>query len=802
MRELTLIDSERLLGRLDNKRGAPPTCFLNRGAAIVSIDDATSHNWHVTENVLVTRGNKKCVASIWPYSRVESGYVGLDNTTMKTLDISRDSLVTRMRPESSKNTPSKTPKKGSSGKKSSGKKKRSSFRSEAPRLNRFERQSYESLKDEDKAEPTRISLDPLPTPILEACTVQVEPFDHAVNRVEYLAALKQQLVGRILLKDMLVRVDILGVESSVRIHALALAHKNQVDFAAVSDSTVLTSVQSNKSTSYQYQLQKLPKLEDIGGVDKVAESLLNITRDFLFLSSFDNDSLSNGVILHGASGTGKTALSRAVVGELGVHLEEIHGTALCAAIGDSETQTNATRTLRASFDRAKTHAPSVIILNDIDTIARDRSIMNDSVEYSNALDENLTDKVQGIDQEIAQLLDHRSQTARVFVIGTTNSLAQVDGSIRRVGRLDCTIEIELPNASARMSVLRAVSRKVRKLGRIDFDEAEGDSMARMAFGCVHADIAGAWNRAVSAALKRDSANSVSRADVKQALASSVPSRLRDVAVEVTQTKWSDIGGQEAAKIRLRESVELPLSEKGRATLAELQLQPPCGILLYGPPGCSKTLLARAVATESHANFVSVRGPELLSKWVGASEKAVHAVFERARAAAPAVIFFDEIDALASTRDGHAGASAHSRVVAQLLAEMDGIGANVGVHGERVVVIAATNRPDLLDAALLRPGRIDLQIYVGMPDKVERLAILQVHTRDVPLYEDVEVEKLAEESFTGGMSGAEIAALVREAALIAMELDPVGASFVSLQHFQLALQRRRSVHSCLTNHKSG
>ncbi len=797
--EFTLINLERLLNHTDNTRGVPPDFFVKRGAAIVSVDDATHRKWHVTQNVLIRRGTKRCVVSIWPYSRVQSGYIALDPISMKTLNVPRSSLVTRMEPKSNLSTPSNTPKKSSasSGKKSSSKKKRNSLRSEDSRLNRFERLPFESPKNDTGVQLSYVRVHSMPSDIIGASSVQVEPLVYGYSGVEYLVALKCQLVGRILVQGMLVPLNILGVETSACIRTLVAADGTEPQLAIVRDFTTLTCTQSYNYSASQERLQKLPKLADVGGVNTAADKLLCVARNFLFGTNLRNVSLSSGALLHGPSGTGKTVLSTAVAGELGVHLEEIHGSALSATAGEVDSQRKAISILQAAFERAKTHAPTVLILNDIHVIARDQSTARNSRRIYNNQDENETSDGPTIAHEIAQLLDSRSATAPVFVIGTTKSIEEVDGTIRRVGRMDCAIKIEIPNANARQSVLRTVSRRARDLGKVDFKEAEGDAMARMAFGCVHADIAGVWNRAVSTAMKRDGEGLILREDVEAALALSIPSRLRDVTVEITRTRWSDIGGQELAKSRLRESVELPLSENGRAALAELRLQPPCGILLYGPPGCSKTLLARAVATESRANFVSVRGPELLSKWVGASEKAVHAVFERARAAAPAVVFFDEIDALASTRDGHAGASAHSRVVAQLLAEMDGISGNVGVHGERVVVIAATNRPDLLDPALLRPGRIDLQIYVGLPDLVERLAILQVHTRSIPLDKDVRIESLAEDSFTGGMSGAEIAAFVREAALVAMELDPRSASCVNHSHFEMALERRRPIGSYAT-----
>jgi SpoVK/Ycf46/Vps4 family AAA+-type ATPase len=284
---------------------------------------------------------------------------------------------------------------------------------------------------------------------------------------------------------------------------------------------------------------------------------------------------------------------------------------------------------------------------------------------------------------------------------------------------------------------------------------------------------------------------VGEGDFKAALRLVKPSALREVQVEVPTVRWTDIGGMEEVKGRLRETIELPLSPNGARLFASIGVTPPAGLLLYGPPGCSKTLLAKAVATESGANFISIKGPELLSKWVGDSEKAVQATFRRARSSAPCVVFFDEIDALAQSRGP--GGSAQSRVVAQLLTEMDGIGSTASSLSKqgRVVVIAATNRPDLLDPALVRPGRLGVRLYVGLPNASERESILRVHTSGVPISEDVAVKEMVQDlGPTDGMSGAELAAVVREAALAAMEEDVLGACAVRPRHFAVALQRVR------------
>ncbi|HDN75679.1 MAG TPA: AAA family ATPase, partial [Acidilobales archaeon] len=256
-----------------------------------------------------------------------------------------------------------------------------------------------------------------------------------------------------------------------------------------------------------------------------------------------------------------------------------------------------------------------------------------------------------------------------------------------------------------------------------------------------------------------------------------PTLLREVLVEVPEVHWDDIGGLDDVKQQLREAVEWPL--KHPESYERLGIEPPKGILLYGPPGCGKTLLAKAVATESGANFIAVKGPEILSKWVGESEKAVREIFKKARTYAPAVIFFDEIDAIAPLRGAYADTSVMERVVSQLLTEMDSI-----ERLTNVVVIAATNRPDLVDPALLRPGRFEKLIYVPPPDLKARIEILKVHTRKVPLSKDVDLGRIAE--LTEGYSGADLAALVREAALTALRED-INARHVTMEHFMKALK---------------
>lgn len=824
--ELTVACIDRLLARSTSARGLPPSSFIARGAALISVQDASRLNLHVTQEVLLTHDGNVTIASVWPFSRVEPGYVALDAATQRTLHIPRDAPVARMQPSTPTGTPSKTTKKGGgSSKKNSGKKKRNTPNTTPDRRGRFEarltpphsggrrgrfeaRDAPSPMQDAPPETPAlaRVRIQPLAMQVSCAGAVEISLAGAAsMLGAEHAAALKQAILGRALRKDMLVPFSVLGVQTLARVSKLRVAGEDGVDVVRVAENTAITFARVTEKDETRTRSSNALKLADLGGIRNAADELLALVKDALasdlsYALSMNGGLAepSKGALLFGPSGTGKSALARAVAFELQMHVEEVHGAAVYAGAEDGTGSAFAIAQLETAFARTAARAPAVLVLDDIDAFARQRGLRNEpnSAGQDNA-DDSVTE-VESIAHDVVRLIE--GATHGVYVIATTSNVDVIDASLRRPGRLDAEIALEIPDAHAREDVLRVVSAKARASGRVSFNASDGDAMARLAYGTVHADIASAWLRATSTALSRDGPDAtISASDFERALASTTPSALREVAVEIPRTRWADVGGQDEAKRRLREAVELPLSDRGRAMLMRLRLQPPRGILLYGPPGCSKTLLARAVACESRANFLSVRGPELLSKWVGASERAVRSVFRRARAAAPAVVFFDEIDALASSRDGHAGASAHSRVVAQLLAEMDGVHANDGAHGERVVVIAATNRPDLLDRALLRPGRIDVQIYVGLPDVAEREAILRVHTRKTPLAPDVELERLASPSFSGGMSGAELAALVREAALAAMEEDPENASVVSMQHFERAheLVQRRTTPEMVT-----
>eukprot|EP00048_Salpingoeca_helianthica_P012363 m.178944 g.178944 ORF g.178944 m.178944 type:complete len:460 (-) comp15364_c0_seq12:119-1498(-) len=382
-------------------------------------------------------------------------------------------------------------------------------------------------------------------------------------------------------------------------------------------------------------------------------------------------------------------------------------------------------------------------------------------------------------------LTHTRPAKHVMVLAATNRPDALDAALRRPGRLDKEIEVGIPTAPERRDIVRVLLRGQACTA----DEADIARVADAAHGHVGADLAAVCKEAGLLALKRavqlgESGPVISGGDLWTALHLVRPSAMRELHIEVPTVRWSDIAGQDHTKTQLREAVELPLTHP--EAFVRMGIRPPRGILLYGPPGCSKTMLAKALATESGLNFIAVKGPELFSKWVGESERAVREVFRKARAAAPSVVFFDEIDALAVQRGTDGGGGVGDRVLSQLLCEMDGVEARVGV-----TVVAATNRPDMVDAALLRPGRIDRCIYVGPPDAAARAALFRAQLARMPHEPSVTPELLA--GLTEGLSGAEAAAVCREAAMRAMRRDPAGAASVPAEDFAAAAAGvRRSI----------
>nr|XP_054755238.1 ribosome biogenesis protein SPATA5-like [Lytechinus pictus] len=479
-----------------------------------------------------------------------------------------------------------------------------------------------------------------------------------------------------------------------------------------------------------------------------------------------------GILLYGPSGVGKTMLARAVAFESGVYTVIINGPEVLSKFyGESESR------LRAMFEEATNNAPSLILIDELDALCPRRERVNSELEKR--VVSMLITLMDGITQ-------NSPSHSHVLVLGATSRPDSIDTGLRRPGRFDREIEIGVPNARERRQILEKLTSNLSHSLTADDLTMISDS----SHGYVGADLTALCKEAAMCAFERlqtlnqdvvngnsMSSGTIIKEDFLHAMTQVKPSALREVEVDIPKVYWSDIGGQESIKLKLRQAVEWPI--KHPESFARLGVSPPRGVLLYGPPGCSKTLIAKALATESGLNFISVKGPELFSKWVGDSERAIREVFRKARSAAPAIVFFDEIDGIAVERGSSSGSSSvGDRVLGQLLTELD------GVEGLRdVVVVAATNRPDMIDKALMRPGRLDRILYVSLPDEHTRKEIFNIQFRKMPIDEGCLVEMLVKQ--TDGYSGAEVVAVCREAALSAMQ-ESLDIQAVSQRHFDQAL----------------
>ncbi|KAI9227654.1 MAG: P-loop containing nucleoside triphosphate hydrolase protein [Piptocephalis tieghemiana] len=486
-----------------------------------------------------------------------------------------------------------------------------------------------------------------------------------------------------------------------------------------------------------------------------------------------------GVLLYGPPGTGKTLLARKVAIDLEAHVLTINGPEIIGKFyGETESR------LRDLFHEAEKESPTVIIIDEIDALCPGRGSTG-SNEQENRIVATLLTLMDGL-AEGSGSRGSPSIPPSVVVIATTNRPDSLDSAIRRPGRLDREVEIGIPSAQDRSSILRVLMSNVPHTLSDDLL----DDIASRAHGFVGADLSALCREAAVRSIRRHILQSAGESldlpvdrvrvdleDLEGAFTDIRPSGMREIAIEVPRVLWTDIGGQEGVKQKLRESVEWSL--KYPEAFTRMGIRPPRGILLYGPPGCSKTLMAKALATEMGVNFIAVKGPELFSKWVGESEKAVQSVFRKARANAPSIIFFDEVDALTVKRGGDGSTSVADRVLSQFLNEMDGVESLVDV-----TVVAATNRPDIIDAALLRPGRIDRILYIGPPDAEARREIFRIQLARMPCAGDVDVGSLVEH--TDGCSGAEVVALCQDAALAAME-ESLQVQEVSGRHFDQALK---------------
>lgn len=480
-----------------------------------------------------------------------------------------------------------------------------------------------------------------------------------------------------------------------------------------------------------------------------------------------------GVLLYGPPGTGKTLIAKAVANEAGANFSSIQGPEIMSKYyGQSEER------LREKFEEAQKNAPSVLFIDELDSIAPKREEVTGEVE-------------RRVVAQLLTLMDGLSGRGQVIVIGATNRDEAIDPALRRPGRFDREIEIGVPDRDGRKEILQIHTRGMPIEGSEEERDRLLSDLANVTHGFVGADLAALAREAAMKALRRYLPEidlekpippetlekmRVLPEDFKNALKEVEPSAMREVLVEIPRISWSDVGGLEEIKMKLREAVEMPL--KDPEAFKRMGIRPPRGILLYGPPGSGKTLLAKAVATESEANFISIKGPEVMSKWVGESEKAVRMIFKKAKQVAPCIVFLDELDAIAHRRGLDSDSGVSERVVNQLLTSMDGLESLEGV-----VVIGATNRPDMIDLALLRTGRFDRILQAPAPDKAARHEILKVHTKDMPL-EGVDLEELAVE--LERYTGADIEGLCREAAMIALR-ENRKAKKVTMAHFQESMK---------------
>jgi len=522
--------------------------------------------------------------------------------------------------------------------------------------------------------------------------------------------------------------------------------------------------------------------EEVGGLDREIQRVREMVElPLRHPSIFKRLGIDppKGVLLRGPPGCGKTLLAKAVANESEAHFISINGPEIMSKFyGESEKK------LRKIFIEAEEKSPSIVFIDEIDAIAPKRETVTGEVE-------------RRVVAQLLALMDGLHSRGRVIVIGATNRPNSLDPALRRPGRFDREIEIKVPNEKGRREVFQIHTRNMPLDKKISLKE-----FSQITHGFVGADISAVCREAAMSALRRylpkinlesDMIDPdlleqivVTKEDFEEALKEVLPSGIREVFVEVPNVKWEQVGGLEGLKQRLIEAVEWPLSNP--KIFRRMGITPPKGILLYGPPGCGKTLLARAVATESKANFISIKGPELLSKWVGESEKAIREVFRKAKMAAPCIVFFDEFDSIAPSRGRYTSSTGVTeKVLSQFLTELDGLESM-----KDIVVIAATNRPDILDPALIRPGRIDRILLVPAPDEKTQIEILKIYTKKMPLATNLTVEEI-HAIIDEGFSGADIETLCREAAMHALR-ENIRARKITFDHFKEA---RKEIHPTIT-----
>jgi len=599
--------------------------------------------------------------------------------------------------------------------------------------------------------------------------------------------LKEYLLGSLLSTGDILPLSIMGQ----RVDLVVISTKPSGP-VLIDDSTELTVSEESQKAVQVAKEGGVPSIsyEDIGGIKNQVSRLremieLPLRHPELFKRL--GVEAPKGVLLHGPPGTGKTLLAKAVAHETNANFYTIGGPEIMSKYyGESEER------LREIFKNAEEKAPAIIFIDEIDSIAPKREEVSGEVE-------------RRVVAQLLSLMDGMSSRGKVVVIGATNRVNAIDPALRRPGRFDREIEIGVPDREGRLEILQIHTRGMPLEKDVDLGV-----IANMSHGFVGADLQAVAKEAAIRGLRRvlpeidlttenipsDKLKKivVTMDDFLSVIKEIEPSALREVFVEVPNVNWTDIGGLAEVKQELQEAVEWPLKYQGLFDHSDAT--PPKGILLYGPPGTGKTLMAKAAAHESEANFISIKGPELLSKWVGESEKGVREVFRKARQAAPCIVFFDEIDAIAPAR-GALGSDSHvtERVISQLLTELDGLEVLTNV-----IIIGATNRPDIIDAALLRPGRFDRLLYVPPPSKESRIQIFKIHTSKKPLADDVDIVSLANQ--TEGYTGADIAALASAAVMLALRehiakyKDPKqadrakGELKIHMKHFEEAMKKIR------------
>jgi transitional endoplasmic reticulum ATPase len=633
----------------------------------------------------------------------------------------------------------------------------------------------------------QLSVEPAATVDAERVTIAIPQVCSFVgDEHELLASL---LVDRVVTETMPIAVSLPiesapSVEQHIPVRPLSVEPPGP---AVVTEETTIEVVRGGDVRSVQAgQSIESASYEDIGGLDQELEQVRELVELPLEHSNlFDHLGIDppGGVLLHGPPGTGKTLIARAVAAEVDATFTHVDGPEIV-----DPGRGMAERTLRDTFETAREEAPSILFLDELDAIAPDRGEARTAQTDTQLVAQLLT------------ILDGVDASDEVVVIAATNRPDAIDPALRRAGRFDREVEIGVPTEAGRAEILDIHAREMPLADGVDLEE-----YAAHTHGYVGADLEALLVEAGLNALDRvyhehvaDDTSAVEAqlddvevtvGDVDQALTDTEPSAMRELSVDVPSVSWDDIGGLEETKDRLRELVQWPL-DSPRA-YRQLDIEPASGVLLYGPPGTGKTLLAKAVASESDCNFLSINGPELLDRWVGSSEEGVRELFDAARSHSPTVVCFDELDALAPSREGSSGGSnVTDRVVSQLLTELDGIDPL-----ETVFVIGTTNRPDLIDDALRRPGRLDYQLEVPLPDASARRDILDIHLADKPVSPELDRDALV--AATEGLSGADIAAVCREAALTALRTTAESTPSGSLDEAAGAIElEREQFHDAL------